>query len=671
MVVPPSFDYDDPTAHSPKRRRSRKKQQSSPRSLKGTMKQQQKSRRNKRGSSDNASTYTKSTASASGEWSNGSLKSSISSLKSSVSSLGTMGMNSPGGHYITESPGGGRVLMEPLNDLGMGSHHERASHSSLLSPSHSERDRSHSSILSASSNQPRERDSVTSLGESSLSSFLSVLLEDEEAKPSEISIVSDNPKPEQKSVRDLRLSFIRSAYNSDKPKCRWEYLTRDNNDREKLARSTRRSKLETRSLSFSGAINETKQRLRRCSSNGSMNSVNSNNSKKKVSDAVAGMFLRMPVRKNSPMSAAATKKSLMSRVNMSDTDLVLLPMQPGTSSMTPKKTKRRSSRSSRSSRKSDKKSNSKSLDEPESPQPKGLSRSGDRKANNKNATWSKEDTMRERRRRNSNEFLDFLLEPESDNKSGWPSPIPSPAFASPRKLALGISQRQLEGLSPSVFSLGDDSSSSSSYEEDLKAIEIAAKKIPAPKRSSFSKQSNIKKYHPRRSSECSQQSSSGRTYHSTIRLKGERTPEKCSSRPPQLPTRLKTPTTLYNSPSRKSPRATIRKNKNKKLTLPTCLPLSPRSPRSSSKKSVSSKLSKKSIASNPTDSPLSSPRTPTSKKSVVTTIRQRLSSPKRSPKKIASPKKSPKKIASKTEGLPKAPVGKWYSPFDYDMNMDG
>ena len=399
------------------------------------------------------------------------------------------------------------VVMEPLNDLGGESSHSQSSRWSnpnSLGASSNHSRRSQSNSLGGSSNHTHGS-CDRSLGESSLSSFLSVLLEEEETRPHQISIVSDNPRPERKSIQELRLSFIRSAYKNDKPKCRWEYLTRDNNDREQLSMSKRRSKLEVRSSSFSGAISNTKQKISSVSLTSSPKETFTDKDGRKNA---AKMFLRMPQRKNSPMNEAVQKKSIMSRCfNMSDTDLIILPMQPG--SITPKK----------------KAASSSFLSESE---PKGLSRSGDHEANTGNATWSKTD-LRERRRRNSNQFLDFLLESDAAAKSCWPSPLPSP---SPSPLltsnAFKLSQNQLADLSSSFYSLDD-----SSYEEDELDKESNEATTPPLERLSIHK--------PLR-----------RSHSASATVSRQRQKEqKGCTRPPQIPTRYRS---LYSPSPRKSPR---------------------------------------------------------------------------------------------------------------------
>jgi len=446
----------------------------------------------KPGNDDN-SNYTNSTAGDSGDW---------SSINSNM---------------------GSGVMTAPLNDLGGGS--SQLEKNSLV----------------GGSQDTRGSTSNNSWGESSLSSFLSVLLEDEETRPCEILIVPDNPKPEQRSIQDLRLSFIRSAYKNDKPKCRWEYLTRDNNDRDHMSRSRYRSKLEVRSSSFSGAISDTKMRPP-SRSNGS-----SNPNKKTGSSTAASMFLRMPQRKNSPMTEAVQKKSLMSRYNMSDTDLILLPMQPG------------------SGRDRDRSKNINASFSGE-PQKQGLSRSGDHKASNGNASWGKTD-LRERRRRNSNQFLDFLLEPDgAASSSCWPSPIPSPSphRKTPSYNAFQISQRQIREMSTTM------SFDSSDSEDEQEPSERPLSKPTRPNGSS--------KY----------------------RYKEDRVgyTEKCCSKPPQKPIRHGCPmsprspgTTTTATRRIMSPRQKLKSPRQK----PTALnyPSSPKSPRtrpSARRKSKTSKI---------------------------------------------------------------------------------
>ena len=620
--------------------------------------------------SDNRSNFTQSTTSAS-EWGYDSPNSRSMSISDfSNRSASGRSINSSTGHIPTING----MLMEPLNDTGSGLHHNRDSNNSMGG--------------SFSTRETSNNSSCNSFGESSLSSFLSVLLEDETTKLSDISIVADNPKPEQRSIRDLRLSFIQTAYKNDKPKCRWEYLTRDNNDREQLARSRRRSKLETRSESFSGPINETKQNIRfpSSNSNSSINSNNSKNSSSNKNDSVEGMFLRMPVRKNSPMTEAAKKKSLMLRLNMSDTDLALLPMQPGTScaGFSPTKGKRNKRRprhcqhggsfSGEPGDHSQSHSHSHNSYSHNSHNKVGLSRSGDRKESIGNATWSKADTLRGRRRRKSNQFLDFLVEPESnanENAACWPSPLPSPAVPSASHFALGVSQRQLQLANLSFLSLGESSEEEGEVKNKIK-MNKAEKKIPKsppPRPSSFSKKNVMKQ--PRRSSDSSIKSSSRKhkdnnhKRNSISTTTKTRSPEICSSKPPQIPTRCTTP---------KSPRGTIRRKKPQSLSvLPNMPPLSPKSPWKKSPPSSRQRKKRSSVSAIPNSPPLTpkTSRSPTERRKsspTVTTLSSRTSTTQTQRKKKSSvsnlhdfPALNPK-----SPPHPKPPKGRWFSPFDYN-----
>ena len=404
-------------------------------------------RRARRAHSCSMSTLTRSTTSSltlGSEWDStfdmSSMKSSLSSMNSGIYSPLPCGRNSA-------------TMLTQLNDR-------------MASPYHQPMRDSTSSLYSDPETTSHTRESSTSLGESSLSSFLSVLLEDEEAAPREISIVSDNPKPEQHSVRELRLSFIRSATKNDKPKCRWDYLTRDNNDREHLARSRRKSNMETRSASFNQFDQITSSmKLRKPTRSCSASTKGTTASEKARKKSKEGMFLRMPVRKGSPNSETSKKKTLMSRVNMSDTDLLLLPIQPvGHDFSPPKMARRRSSLKSNGSSHS-RKSNRSS---------ESLKSSGSRNRSNSsfhsdidddeddvfrgNARWTKADTTRTKK---SNKLLGGLLVP--------PSPIPSPAVPSKENASMGKAQRQLtNNLSNHMRNASLLGLSSESDEEDLK-----------------------------------------------------------------------------------------------------------------------------------------------------------------------------------------------------------
>ncbi len=438
-------------------------------------------RRARRANSCSMSTLTRSTTSSltlGSEWGS---TFDMSSMKSSLSSLNSS--------LYSPLPRSGHDRMTPLKDK-------------LPSPYHQPRRESSSSLYSEPDSS-HTRESSTSLGESSLSSFLSVLLEDEESTPREISIVPDNPKPEEQSIRELRLSFIRSAYKNDKPKCRWDYLTRDNIDREQLARSRRRSKLENRSASFSQLDGISKQlakqqRLKKPTRTCSTSTIESATErvKKKVKE---GMFLRMPVRKTSPNSEASKKKSIMSRVNMSDTDLILLPTQPGLSECSPPKmARRRSSLKSNSShsRKSHKSSESLKSYASRSKSSESLKASAGRIRSNQslhsdidededdnifrgNARWTKADTQPKQ----PNKFLGGLVLP--------PSPIPSPAIPSQQNASLGKAQRRLtDHLSDHMRStslLGETSSDEEDLKDDSDIATLPTKKTSLKRTSSKKK----------------------------------------------------------------------------------------------------------------------------------------------------------------------------------------
>jgi len=245
-------------------------------------------------------------------------------------------------------------------------------------------------------------------GESSLSSFLSVLFEDDENNHREICIVPDNPKPEQKSIRELHLSYMQSALENGKPKCRWDHITEDNRDNRKhnqhsmpssnslsRTRTTQKKRssrsqqqLQIRSSSFCGRISNTKRGLRTSNSYSLGQSYNNNNS-------AASMFLRMPERKRSPTIGDYSSKKQSTIVDrfrmMSDPGLMHLPMD------FPLPNRNNSNR------------NSKSFGRVAQSQ---TNRFGDcEPSNNGNASWSKED-VREHRKRNSNCFLDDLIEPD-------------------------------------------------------------------------------------------------------------------------------------------------------------------------------------------------------------------------------------------------------------------
>jgi len=257
-----------------------------------------------------------------------------------------------------------------------------------------------------------------SFGNSSLSSFLSVLLEDEES--SEFLIVQDNPKvpaSEQRSIRDIRVAFSSNAteLNDDsnhKTKSRWDYLVREHSDNDLLYTSSRRSRRaghQIRSSSFSDAIPSTMVKmseLRRSASDDSATVSPGDNSTKGNSNS--NRFLRMPRRQRSPTEDEIGKKSLYDRLNQSDSALLdtRLPM--------PSRPPRRDSR------------NINYYSSATSLGGRGygerrLKRSGTYEKSNANASWSKTD-LRARRNEEHNRFFDIMMEPDGDAAAGRASP---------------------------------------------------------------------------------------------------------------------------------------------------------------------------------------------------------------------------------------------------------
>jgi hypothetical protein len=278
----------------------------------------------------------------------------------------------------------------------------------------------------------------SSFGNSSLSSFLSVLLEDEES--SEFLIVQDNPKvlaSEQRSIRDIRVAFSSNAteLNGDsnhsiprtthKMKCRWDYLVREDSDNDLLSTSSRRSrrnmmapKQHTKQLagqqicssSFSDAIPSTTVKKpdsrRRSASNGGCYdsaTVSPGNSSTK-GNSNCNRFLRMPRRQRSPTEDEIGKKSLYDRLNQSDSDLLdtSIPM---------------SARPPRSdSRNNNYYSSATSLGGRGYGE-RRLKRSGTHEKSKANASWSKTD-LRSIRNEEHNRFFDIMMEPDGDAAAG-------------------------------------------------------------------------------------------------------------------------------------------------------------------------------------------------------------------------------------------------------------
>jgi hypothetical protein len=267
-----------------------------------------------------------------------------------------------------------------------------------------------------------------SFGNSSLSSFLSVLLEDEES--SEFLIVQDNPKvaSEQRSIRDLRVVF---SSNNMETKSRWDYLVREDSDNDLLFRSSRRSRRssmmtpkqhttkEIRSSSFSDAIPSTTmkkpERRGKASNDGRVYDSDSitvspgNNSSTKC-NSNSNRFLRMPRRQRSPTEIEIGKKSLYNRLNQSDSDLLdtRIPM-------------------SRLPRGSDGRNNNNNFYSAASLGGRGygerrLKRSSTHEKSQANASWSKAD-LRAKRNEEHNRFFDIMMEPDGDAAAGGASPV--------------------------------------------------------------------------------------------------------------------------------------------------------------------------------------------------------------------------------------------------------
>jgi hypothetical protein len=138
--------------------------------------------------------------------------------------------------------------------------------------------------------------SFSSLGNSSLSSFLSMLLEDEEI--SNFEVIVDNARPDpNNSFRSLKLL-------EDEPKCRWNNLVRQDSD--KGVRSGR-------------TLSRTRPHR---SGNNRRSSNNRTSFRRTVSDPNFG--LQMPTRTRSP-KPVAEKQPCKRNANCSDSDLLQMP----------------------------------------------------------------------------------------------------------------------------------------------------------------------------------------------------------------------------------------------------------------------------------------------------------------------------------------------------------
>ncbi|KAG7371849.1 hypothetical protein IV203_017991 [Nitzschia inconspicua] len=137
-------------------------------------------------------------------------------------------------------------------------------------------------------------DSLSSLGNASLTTFLSTLLKDEEMNKFEV--VVDNAKPDNNN------SFHSLKLVEDTPKCKWQNLVRNDSDSD--IRSTRRGN---------------KLRSRRSNANRRSTSV-----RQTLSDP--DLCMQMPRRKESPMPV--TQKKSPGRMTVrSESDLLRMPQR--------------------------------------------------------------------------------------------------------------------------------------------------------------------------------------------------------------------------------------------------------------------------------------------------------------------------------------------------------
>jgi hypothetical protein len=139
-------------------------------------------------------------------------------------------------------------------------------------------------------------DSSSSFGNSSMTSFLSALLEEENV--TSVVIATDNAKPGLESILSLRLV-------GDEPKCRWNNLVRDASDSDLMKRTRQKS---TRPL-LSTAAGDKCQLRRRHPSDPNL--------------------IQMPMRTISPHESSKPKLSISSirpsAASLSDSDLLRMP----------------------------------------------------------------------------------------------------------------------------------------------------------------------------------------------------------------------------------------------------------------------------------------------------------------------------------------------------------
>jgi len=267
-----------------------------------------------------------------------------------------------------------------------------------------------------------------SFGNSSLSSFLSVLLEDEES--SEFLIVPDNPKlSEKRSIRDLRLPFSSEQGRDNKPKSRWDYLVKTGSDKDLSSPRRRNMKSsQLRSSSFSGAINSSRKPQLRTnnsfssSNNKNSNNKNSNNNNNNVKGGSnSNKFLQMPLRQESPTEDEMSRKLLIDRLNQSESDLRNMQIPKSycrdrnNNNSNDNATNYRNATSLVGRRRQD-------IESAELLRRSGPDRFGSNSPRSTNASWSKAE-LQAKRNEESSLFFDMMMEPDGDAAAGATSPL--------------------------------------------------------------------------------------------------------------------------------------------------------------------------------------------------------------------------------------------------------
>ena len=191
----------------------------------------------------------------------------------------------------------------------------------------------------------------STFGNSSLSTFLSALLEDESSD--NFVIINDNPKIVLEQRTNFRGDSVNSRDNNNnnnnnntngKLKSRWDYLVREESCDDALILPGQRQSL--RCSSFSGRISlsstkppqqkqqqqQQQQEQQRDLHHNDLNSSSSSciNNKTKVETNCNNMVLKMPERQISPTGEGeqTAKESLRERFNQSDSDLLYMPTIP-------------------------------------------------------------------------------------------------------------------------------------------------------------------------------------------------------------------------------------------------------------------------------------------------------------------------------------------------------